>query len=58
MNEAKKTGRTPKRELLPRPMTFFLSEAQHRGVLRALRRHDAEDRSRALCSALGVPHGG
>lgn len=49
---------TGRRDLLPRPMTFFLTEHQHREVVRVLRAQDKSDRSKALCKALGVEHKG
>jgi hypothetical protein len=42
-----------KTEALPYALTFFLSPAERREVLRALRRRHT-DRARALCLALGV----
>ena len=53
--EKKSQGR---RDPLPRPTTFFLTEQQHRAVLRVLRAHDKADRSRALCKALRIKHEG
>ena len=48
----------PPPDSLPHPLTFFLTAAERRAVLRALRtRHKTRTtlaRSRALCLALGI----
>ncbi len=58
MNQQNNAGKAPDRGDLPRPTTFFLSEAEHRAVLRVLRSHDAHNRSEALRKALGIDHSG